>query len=344
MAGFAPHVGYNAGMSVKDAIPDVATLRARLDTALDRGISDFVARTDQRRIEVIRNRRYTIVGVLTFIIAILLLFVSDFLFDGWTLRLLTMSLLGLVLAVVILGNQWRHTTKILAQEINLALVPTLTSCLNRLVMYTHDTVHRGETKVHLERANLLTSEVDEIVADDMYTLDDPYPLTIRELTAYRRVARDTRIDTEQIFYGTLAVVQLPRELSGTIVISTSGEARGIGHRVFWDTMLGSTHYAEIDLEWNEFAEHIHIAASDAAEARAVLSPELIGDLHDWWHEHGRNMRIALTGHWLYVLLPEANVRIGTSTTAVDKRHLNQYTLAVLEPVWRTLRLVEDIRL
>lgn len=331
-------------MSVTESIPDVATLRSRLDTALDRGISDFIARTDQRRIEVIRNRRYTIVAIFVFWIAILLLFLSDLLFDGWTLRLLTMSLLGLVLAAVILATRWRHTTNILAQEINLALVPTLTSCLNRLVMYTHDTVHRGETKVHLERSQLLASSVDELIADDIFTLDEPYPVTIREISVSRRVTRNNSVNTEQVFAGTLAVVQLPRDLSGTTFVSTAGDVYGFGHRAFWDTLLGTSEYSEVELEWNEHPDTIQVASSDPSEARAILSPEFTQDLHAWWKEHGRNMRIALTGHWLYVLLPDANVRIGTSTTSVDKRHLKQYTMAVLMPIWRTLLLAEDIRL
>lgn len=331
-------------MTVKESIPDAAALRARLDTALDRGISDFIARTDQRRIEVIRNQRYAIVSVVVFVIALLLLFLSDLLFDGWTLRLLTMSLLGLVLAAVILATRWHHTTKILAQEINLALVPTLTSCLNRLVMYTHDTVHRGETKVHLERSQLLPNVVDELIADDIFTIDDPYPLTIREINVSRYVRHGDRVDTERVFEGTLAAVQLPRDLAGHTFISTSGDVYGFGHRTFWDSLLGHSQYTAVELEWNEHPEVVHVASSDPAEARSVLTPEFIDGLHEWWRDHGRNVRIALVGHWLYILLPDANVRIGTSTTSVDKRHLKQYTMTVLMPIWRTLTLAEEVRL
>lgn len=331
-------------MSIKQRIPDVETLRTRLDMAFDRGIADFIARTDQRRIIVLRNRRLTLlVGVVFIVSVVLLAIVSQPPTEPWIYQFFAMVLLGLCVATIIFAHRWYQTTKVLAQEVNLALVPTLTTCLDQLVIYTHHSEHREETRAQLAKSELLTERVDTLAADDRFSFTEPYPTTITELSASKTVTRGTRSREEQVFSGTFAVVTLPVTLEGTTFISTEGDQHGFGHRTFWNTLLGNTSYTETELEWNDFERDLHVATDHPVEARTILTPDFMQDLHAWWHEHGQNIRISVRGSSFFLLLPDANIRIGTSTTSVRPRELKAYSMTVLTPIWRTLTLVEDLQ-
>lgn len=330
--------------SLKASIPTKEVLKKRLDDAFAVGLTDFIARTSERRIIVLKNHRYLISSVLVFVISVLVLFLAYSLVSERLMQLITMYLLGIVVATIIFANRWYREQKLLTQELNLALVPIVTACFDRLCLYTHDDVHRKETEAIVKASDLLVEHIDVLTADDMFSFFDPYELTVREIQATRQVNTGKSSTTVRIFHGVVVEATLPKTLEGATIISTEGDKGSFSHRDFWRSLVGKGGVEETVLEWNEFENDLHVATNNPVEARYILTPNFMVDLHTWWAEHKTNIRISFTGNKFFMLLPDTQVRIGTSTTSTDSDDLKAYAQAVIEPLWRTLLLIEDIKI
>jgi hypothetical protein len=108
-------------------------------------------------------------------------------------------------------------------------------------------------------------------------------------------------------------------------------------------VLGLGDIKETELEWNEFERDLHVATNNEAEARYVLTPDFMVDLHDWWSEEKENIRIVFRENKMLMLLPDRGVHINRSTASDKSEDLKDYALTMIKPLWRTLTLVEDIR-
>ena len=329
---------------VKTDVPNLATLEKRLTEVFSVGIVDFITRTHDRRITVLKNRRYTIVGVSVFVISLLVLFLIYGYLTGPLQNVMTMYLLGLVVGTIITMHRWHKEQKMLAQEMNLALIPIITSCFNRLSLYTHDAVHRKETEAILRESQLVGENFDVMTADDMYSFFDPHPWTLREIELSRHEQTGKTSHFRQIFKGVLIEVSLPNAFSGTTYISTEGDKHGFAHDSFWGLVNDKNRVKETTLEWNQFEKDLHVATNNEVEARYILTPNFMLTLHDWWAEYNENIRIVFKHNKMFMLLPDHGIKIGTSTTSTDLKELEAYALSVLKPIWRTIMLIEDVRI
>jgi len=329
---------------VKKIVPSLAILEKRLAEVFSEGIVDFITRTQDRRITVLKNRRYVIISAAVFVISLLALFLVYGYLSGSVRNVATMYLLGLVVATFIVSHRWYKEQRMLAQEMNLALIPIITSCFNRLALYTHDSVHRKETEAMLRESQLVGESFDVITADDMYSFYDPYPWSVRELELTRHGQTGKYPSSRQIFKGVLIEVTLPNAFMGTTYISTEGDKYGFVHDSFWGGITGKNRVIETNLEWNQFEKDLHVASNNEVEARYILTPNFMLTLHDWWTEHKGNIRIVFKNNKMFMLLPDHGIKIGTSTTSTDSKELEAYALSVLKPIWRTLMLIEDVRI
>lgn len=329
---------------VKTLVPNLAVLEKRLAEVFAVGIVDFITRTQDRRIIVLKNRRYAITAVAVFVISLLALFLVYVYLSGPVRNLATMYLLGLVVVTIITSHRWYKEQKMLAQEMNLALIPIITSCFDRLSLYTHDAVHRKETESMLRESQLVGEGFDVLTADDMYSFYDPYPWSMRELELSRHEQSGKSSTLRQLFKGVLIEVTLPNTFMGTTYISTEGDKYGFAHESFWGGITGKNRVAETILEWNQFEKDLHVASNNEVEARYILTPNFMVTLHDWWAEYKENIRIVFKNNKMFLLLPDHGIKIGTSTTSTDSKELEAYALCVLKPIWRTLMLIEDVRI
>ncbi len=329
---------------VKTDVPNLVALEKRLSEVFKADIVDFITRTHDRRITVLKNRRYAIVAVSVFVISLLVLFLIYGYLTGPLRSLGTMYLLGLVVATIISTHRWYKEQKMLAQEMNLALIPIITSCFNRLALYTHDAVHRKETEAILRESQLVGEGFDVLTADDMYSFYEPHPWTLREIELSKHEQSGKNSYYRQIFKGVLIEVTLPNAFNGTTYISTEGDKYGFAHTSFWNSVSGKNRVKENTLEWNQFEKDLHVASNNEVEARYILTPNFMLTLHDWWAEYKENIRIVFKHNKMFMLLPDHGIKIGTSTTSTDAKELEAYALSVLKPIWRTLMLIEDVRI
>jgi hypothetical protein len=327
--------------SLKLTSPNLRKLEHRLKESFRAGITEFIARTKERRLIVIRNRRNLFTSLTFLVISILALPLVYYYFDGSAETVATMYLLGLGAGSVILGVEFRREQKILAQELNLALIPTITACFSRLALYMHDENHRSETESLLKQSGLLPEQYSSLVADDTFSFFEPYPISARELYITKLVGQ-SKTKLTKVFRGLFVVVDLPKTFTGVTALSTEGDKFGLNHLNFWGESLLAAGLKETTFEWNQFEADMHVATTNPVEAREILTPSVMEGLHEWWLEYGENIRVVFRENRMYILLPNNSIKIGDSTTSTDLAELSEYALSVIKPLWYALRLVEEV--
>lgn len=329
--------------SFKQQLPDLSALQQQFETMLSGNLANFLSSTHVRRTVVLANRNYALfAGVFSIAVLFSLHFVHSR-FDGlvWNV-FLSCAILWLII-VLLSARQWLTDTRLLAKEMNMALAPIISDTLNRMVVYSSDIDHREETLRLLTESALMTVSGITIISDDMLTVFDETELSLRELVVTaQETSENGKNDTRELFKGMFVVAKLPFTHTAETYISTENDRNGFAHRSFWTNLLGSGVAKETVLEWNDFEANLHVATTDAVAAREVLTPEFMHDLYNWWLEHKLNMRIAIKGNKLYLLLPEPSIKIGFSTSSTNPKHIRTYACSLIRPLWRSLVLVEDV--
>lgn len=327
---------------------DVTSLKQTLRQVFNSSLPLFMQYTHARREELLHNRLYAILSFVFLVTVVVLLYVLSTMFTALYNDMVFTILVGIMMlwttGVLVYGRRWFQSSQLLAREMNMALVPILSSCLNKSLLYTHVEDHREETLAELQTSELMTVPDIDIIADDMYTVHQPEVL-IRELMVTQRERSDSTHSnsTKTIFKGVFIKATLARPLTNVTFISTEGDRTGFGHQTFWDNILGTGTVKETTLEANDFEADLHVATSDPVEARYILTPDFMIRLHEWWQEHQSNIRIVFRGQHMYMLLPETSIRIDSSTTSTREDAIARYALTILLPMWRTLRLVESVK-
>lgn len=325
---------------LQDIVPTLPVLKSRIHTVFASDITDFLARTRERRMVVLKNRRYLVLSISTLLISFLALFLVYGYLTGFFMTVAVMFLLGVSVSVLLFSHHWYREQKILTKELNLALIPTITACFERLVLYTADDVHHRETEAMVRDSGILPEEYDSFDADDMYTFYEPYTISAREI--YVSKMRGKNQHATKVFHGLFVIVELPKVREGVTAISSEGDTFGLRHKNFWGESLLAKGLAETTLEWNQFERDIHVATTNPVEAREILTPDCMMALHAWWVEYGQNIRLVFKDARLFILLPDNGIKIGTSTTSTEAKELEAYALSVLKPLWYVLRVIERV--
>ena len=329
---------------IKEHIPDLETLRRKLDVVLESNLPDFINTTHSRREEVVGYRRYVFMASFATLAAVLALFIIQDSYGDLVNRIVIILMVIWLVILIISGREWLTNNRLLTLEMNMALVPILSNVLDRTLMYTETTDHREETIPLLRESQLLTVSDIIIEADDRYTVYGEKEVSIRELQVLRRYYDGRgREHHANLFTGVFVLAQLPFTVKGRTYISTEGDTTGFAHKTFWKNVMGRTDVEETILESNDFENDLHVATTDPTEAREILTPDFMVDLHDWWMEHKLNMRIGFAGNIMYMLLPDDSIRFSRSTTSTKLSAIERYAWTVVRPIWRSLVLIEDVK-
>lgn len=329
---------------IKDRLPDIEAVENQLKSVLKSTLPDFLSVTNSRRQEVIGNRRYAVVSFFFAItIMIALFFMSDS-YGTWPTNFLVGCAMFWLVVVLVTGRRWIANDKLLAKEMSMALVPILTSVFDRVLMYTHDSAHQEETRSLLTESELITVDDTTVMSDDMYTVYGEQEISFRELLVTQKIknSKSSSSSQVQVFKGIFMVAKLNQSHDAETYISTEGDRSGFAHRTFWSDLFENSDVKETVFEWNDFEKDLHVASSDGAKAREILTPEFMQDLHDWWLSNKLNVRISFKGNKMYLLLPEASIQLGVSTTSTKLESIERYAWSLVRPIWRSLMLVDDV--
>lgn len=325
--------------TVAAAIPDVPALQERVEAAVHAERENILAATATER-ETVKDRRFRMGAMVVILIA------GGGLLSQAATPLMSPSLyifLGSLIATFFVGRDWLRAEADLAHKLNQALIPVLGKVFPYQFSWLPAEMHSEATKTLFRESGLVTESVDTITVDDMYSTTAQYPVTFRELSATRQEGSGKSRHTVTVFHGLLVTVALPKTLEATTYISTEGVKDGLAHQNFWSGVK-ERGIEETILEWNDFEKDLHVASSDGTEARYILTPDFMANLYAWWQEGKENIRISFKGREMLLLLPDGQVRLNWSTAASDEAKLATYLMSIAKPIWRTLTLVEDVRL
>lgn len=329
---------------LKETIPDTGSLNAQLRIVLESGLPDFLKATQDSREKVKGNIKFVVTAVLFLLAIFIFLFLSGAHFnEGWAGRAITISALAWTTIFLVSGRDLFNNSRLLARQMNMALVSVLSNTLGRMFLYTHNDDHREETKRLLIESELMTIDGVDVQSDDMYTAYGDKEASFRELMITKMAGQTDKTKNQiELFRGVFVTMKLPYFHEAETYISTDGDRSGFAHLNFWSDLLVRNTVQETLFEWNDFEEKLHVASSDATAAREILTPEFMQHLYEWWLEHKLNIRISFKGDMFYMLLPEAKIKIDSTTASADPEAIFKYSWTLLLPIWRSLLLVEDI--
>lgn len=323
--------------SVKELLPTVEDLTDRIRVVLEK--EEFVLPKEllllkRSLTEKLRTFSYWLVG------SILLSIVA--LVDESTVWVLFLVLGACILYTLYLGTVLVKFYREYSNQLNHALMPVVANILGQPITYQSKDEHFTETKNNFQLANLVQEPYSNIEFDGRYLLALPRPLSLSELQVTRVESQGKNTSVRVIFHGLFVVVHLHKTLEGITYLSTRSEKGTFTHNSFWSRLVG-TDISETNLEWNQFDQDLHVATSDGAEARYILTPDFMLDLHEWWTEYKENIRLVFKANRLFILLPDRAVHLGYAPLKLSPEKLQTYLLSITKPIWRVLTLVEDVK-
>ena len=194
---------------------------------------------------------------------------------------------------------------------------------------------------YLEQSELLTGPKNRVSVDDVMEISlEDRTLTVAEMSI--KQGHGSRATTG--FHGYFATIDLRSTLQGRTFISAEGDTSGFGHRQYWSDLLNQG-ALKTEFEWNDFENLLHVASTDPTEARYILAPDFMSELHDWWQEdsqNSRNIRVSFIGNRMYMLFPTYKIKMHQPTLSVSLIEVQDYVLSISEPLLRVLHLVEKV--
>ena len=328
----------------KHRLPNLPAVQAKLKSVLESGLTNFLHSTHSRRLEVVGNRRFTILSFFFAIAVIVALFFIRNSYGALVTNVLVGCAMVWLLLVLLTGRRWVTNDRLLAKEMSMALVPVLTNVFDRLMIYSHDSDNSNAARALLADSELMTIDDVKVVSDDVYTVFGNKEVSFSELLVTKKleVADNTPEKEVELFRGVLVVAGLGRAYRGETYVSTEGDRSGFAHRTFWSDVLENSDVKETVLEWNDFEKDLHVASSDPVETREILNPEFMKDLYEWWLDHKLNVRISFKDDKMYLLLPESSIQMSESTTSTKLSSIERYAWSLARPMWRSLVLVDDV--
>jgi hypothetical protein len=323
---------------IKHDIPDSQALKERLAVALRRAHPDIVHETTIVRREAKRLSKR--LGIFTAsYITILLLFGY---FDLGIVFFI--ALVAGAYYLYICGRDYVKSQADLSSELTKSLLSVLRTVFPKFVKHKEKIQHDADTMTLLKISGLINESDYDVDTDDLFEMGGPMPHTVRELFVTQMQGSGKNRRRVTLFRGVFVVGTLPKVLHGKTVISTRGDLYNLSHNSFWGALTGTNNLEETKLEWNQFEKDMFVATNNPVEARVILTPNFMSDLHNWWVVEKVNMRIAFFSNHFFMLLPHSGVYLGNAPQSDSFEKIEKYLRGMAEPIWRAQLLIEDIKL
>lgn len=236
----------------------------------------------------------------------------------------------------------------LPEKINTYVLSSLSNLLQRniTILYEKKTMFdSGPERLlreQLQKSNLIDlSLINSIKINNIYKLDGEKDFIFHEVSLHSK--------NGLIFIGIFVEVFMKNTHGGTTIVSTISDTEYFQHKdSILKSIFSNNPLIEQTLEWNEFEEKISLASTNPAEARYIFTPNFMADFYDWWKTEEDNIRISFIDDKMYFLIPRKNQIWSDSTIENilknDKEQFIMHLAVVSYPIWRTLLLVEDMKI
>jgi hypothetical protein len=196
----------------------------------------------------------------------------------------------------------------------------------------------------LKQSELVTEPFNHSTVDNLFELKiNDGLMRGAELDIKHITGSGKNRHVKHIFKGYFVAYELPHILDGRTFISTEGDKYGFGHRTFW-SVVSESGAQETQLEWNDFEALLHVATTDRVEARYILTPRFMMELHDWWKGKDTNIRMSFIGNRVYMLFPDDQIRLDETVDSINAEEVKEYMLSIARPLLHVVRLIEGIRM
>ncbi len=207
-----------------------------------------------------------------------------------------------------------------------------------------DSPEKKHTLALVDYSELVTEQHNRFEIDDLFTFSLlGSNVFIAEAHISHITSSGKTRHTKEIFHGYFVSYDLLKPLMGKTFISTDGDRSGFGHRSFWSALTADGAQDTV-LEWNEFEDLLHVAATDPVEARTILTPDVMSRLYDWWAGQNRqqNIRLSFLGTHVHVLFPSSEVHMLQTIKTITTVDIEKSVRAIVCPLVPLLQLLEVV--
>ncbi len=319
--------------SIKNYLPNTTILEERLSAILSEVLPNFLVK-NKFQIEPVKKYR-KIVIILGFL-SVGTLLLSDVLRQDYHFQVTLVLLVTFAeMFRYILHVRRFFALNALNNKLSKLLVEVFGKVLGLEIQHKKGALEDKKTiRTLLEKYNLLPETLSSVTIGDVYSVKHVHPMTIRELSVKGASGKRLR----NIFRGYFVEIQLPKILQGETYISTEGDEFAEQKNRWWK----NDSVQPTKLEWNQFENDLHVVTNNPVETREILTPDFMLDLHTWWQEDKKLIRITFKDDRMLVLFPEPTVSFGFGTNSSDFAEINEYAKQVLKSIWTIACLVEDV--
>jgi hypothetical protein len=245
----------------------------------------------------------------------------------------------------IVGALIEHTTKLDERVFPDTKLGKIQTFFRRMAMLQKPSPEATAMLEVLRQSELITEPFNTTKVDNLFriTTGEACELLVGEFDIKNVTGSGKNRQVKNIFHGYFASYQLPHSLDAKTFVSTEGDEAGFGHLSFWTSMMEQLP-KETVLEWGEFEDLLHVATTDKVEARYILTPNFMSDLHDWWKGEKGNIRISFIKDKMYLLYPDNQIRIHDTVSNIDEAEVKEYMLSIARPLLRVLHLISGVRM
>jgi hypothetical protein len=202
---------------------------------------------------------------------------------------------------------------------------------------------RDNAMALLDHSELITEPRNRVTVDDMVTTSlNDQTVFLFELKVQHVTGSGKSRSTKHISHGYFVSFDLERALTDQTFISTEDDKNGFGHQSFFTTKKNEG-LEKTELEWNDFEELLPVVTNNPSEARYILTPDFMLDLHAWWSRKKQNIQFSFIDSKMYMLFPDKKIRKGKTVKRIDAEQMQSYLESISIPLLHVLHLVEDVR-
>jgi hypothetical protein len=168
-------------------------------------------------------------------------------------------------------------------------------------------------------------------------------LRVAELDIKHVSGSGSHSHNKNIFHGYIISFVLNRHFEGKTFVSADTDKSGFGNL---SAFGGGTEDSPTEtlLEWNDFESLLHVATTNEAEARYILTPDFMLALYEWWSKEKGNVRLSFINNQLYILYPDSNIRLNHTIKKITHEQIAEYLFTIAWPLQNVIKLIDDIRL
>lgn len=317
---------------IRERIPDDAILAAKLSVVLNSNLPNFIEATYSER-ATMRARIWHMLISIGFLCAILTVFyVLDIDFRDTMGQIIGAFALGWGAILVVSGERWFMSKRMLSQEMNMAFVPIIMNVIDAMALYTHSANTPGDT-LHAMQELLGRTDI-EVTARDRYQVFSDTAIQYDEIHITKQnTAWHKALGANEVAKGVLITACVPEEWNGMVAVP---EKPNTLCRNAWNHLAGGKTLAPA-----KDIPKVQLAAVSDSQLQAAINQGVYEALSFLGTEQPAGFVLRVEAGQLQLFLLDCSIQVQLGTATTERTKIGHLGFRILRPIWKGIRVVEQ---